>query len=50
MDELPGYPPDAFSGRGVVLVGGSFKYLPSAWLNVHLLRRAGEWRRQGLQL
>ena len=30
-----------FSGRGVVMVGGSLRYLVPAWVGLHVLRRSG---------
>ncbi|PNW86953.1 hypothetical protein CHLRE_02g102750v5 [Chlamydomonas reinhardtii] len=30
-----------FSGRGVVMVGGSLRYLVPAWVSLHVLRRSG---------
>ena len=40
-DQVPTYPAHLYKGRGIVIVGGGLKYMVSAWINVHLLRRAG---------
>ncbi|GBF98544.1 pantothenate synthetase [Raphidocelis subcapitata] len=41
LRSAPPYPEGAFSGRGVVTVGGGVKYLVPAWLLVHQLRHLG---------
>lgn len=41
MAEIPDYPADRFSGRGIVICGGGLKYFPSAWVCIHMLRRLG---------
>jgi hypothetical protein len=38
---LPPYPSRRFAGRGVVLVGGGVRYLPSLYVTVRALRHAG---------
>lgn len=41
---IPAYPPDAFSGRGIVTVGGGMRYIVPAWMMVHQLRHLGRSR------
>jgi hypothetical protein len=38
---MPAYPDAAFSGRGVVMVGGGLHYLGPLWVSLHVLRRSG---------
>lgn len=38
---IPAYPQQRFKGRGIVVCGGGEKYLPSAWVCVHMLRELG---------
>jgi len=38
---IPSYPDRLFNGRGIVVCGGGEKYLPSAWVCVHMLRELG---------
>src|SRR5665213_1820341 len=33
--------PDGFSGRGIVIPGGGFKYFPGAWVCINMLRQLG---------
>lgn len=35
---IPAYPQGRFNGRGIVICGGGEKYLPSAWVCIHMLR------------
>ncbi|KAI8468938.1 MAG: mannosyltransferase putative-domain-containing protein [Monoraphidium minutum] len=41
MAEMPPYPAAAFSGRGLVTVGGGMRYIIPAWIMVHQLRHKG---------
>lgn len=41
LARLPPVPPERFEGRGVVICGGGLRYLPSAWVNVRMLRQHG---------
>ena len=34
------YPAERFQGRGIVICGGGEKYLPSAWVCIHILRES----------
>ncbi|HWH70006.1 MAG TPA: glycosyltransferase family 9 protein [Candidatus Sulfotelmatobacter sp.] len=40
LQALPAYP-DHYQGRGIVMCGGGLKYLTSAWVCIHMLRRLG---------
>ena len=42
LADVPPYPPAAFSGRGVVMVGGGLHYLIPAWASLSVLRKSGE--------
>ena len=42
MKEAPGYPRTLFKGRGIAILGGGPQYMVPAWVNVHMLRAAGE--------
>jgi alpha 1,2-mannosyltransferase len=41
LEPASSYPEEAYSGRGVVIVGGGVKYTPPAYACVHFLRKAG---------
>ncbi|PNW78213.1 hypothetical protein CHLRE_09g386734v5 [Chlamydomonas reinhardtii] len=41
LADVPPYPPAAFSGRGVVMVGGGLHYLIPAWASLSVLRKSG---------
>lgn len=41
LRESPAYPPDAFEGRGIVILAGGLTYMVPAWVNIHMLRRTG---------
>ena len=38
---IPDYPADRYNGRGIVICGGGERYLPGAWVLIHMLRRLG---------
>ena len=38
ISTIPDYPDTRFKGRGIVICGGGEKYLPSAWVCIHILR------------
>ena len=38
--EAPEYPPQLFSGRGIVTTGGGLKYMVPVWVSINMLRRA----------
>lgn len=39
-NDIPPYP-DRFSGRGIVICGGGWRYFTCAWVSINLLRRNG---------
>ncbi|HXE53252.1 MAG TPA: glycosyltransferase [Tepidisphaeraceae bacterium] len=41
LASLPPFPQGRFQGRGIVICGGGPKYLPGAWVCIHMLRRVG---------
>ena len=41
LRESPAYPPEAFEGRGIVILAGGLTYMVPAWVNIHMLRRTG---------
>lgn len=41
IDDIPPYPAEAYSGRGVVISGGGIDYFPCAWVCIRMLRRLG---------
>ncbi|GFH10175.1 uncharacterized protein HaLaN_05442 [Haematococcus lacustris] len=38
---LPPYPSQLFQAKGVVIIAGGLKYMVSAWISLHMLRRTG---------
>ena len=42
LRESPGYPLEAFAGRGIAILAGGLTYMVPAWVNIHMLRRTGE--------
>lgn len=39
--QISKFPTDRFGGRGIVICGGGEKYLPCAWVCIHVLRSLG---------
>ena len=42
MAAAPAYPSGLFEGKGIVIMAGGLTYFPPAWVNIHMLRKAGE--------
>lgn len=41
LKNLRGYPEQTYSGRGIVIAGGSIKYFTCAWICINMLRHNG---------
>ena len=42
LRESPAYPTEGFAGRGIAILAGGLTYMVPAWVNIHMLRRAGQ--------
>lgn len=43
LRESPAYPTEGFTGRGIAIMAGGLTYMVPAWVNIHMLRRTGEF-------
>ena len=41
QQEAPAYPKHLFQGKGIVIMAGGLTYFVPAWINIHMLRKAG---------
>ncbi len=41
LDQIPAYPAERYSGRGIVICAGGTKYFTNAWITVKILRMHG---------
>lgn len=43
LRESPAYPTEGFAGRGIAIMAGGLTYMVPAWVNIHMLRRTGQF-------
>lgn len=43
LRESPAYPTEGFAGRGITILAGGLTYMVPAWVNIHMLRRTGQF-------